>query len=113
HSSDHDSSHHTERPAPMRRPPTLLAAVLVPGLMLAGCGGEGPAEGDGDTATVVTSANVYASIVEAVAGDAVEVRPIIDDPAQDPHEYEATARDQLELSRADLVVMNGGGYDPF
>lgn len=96
----------------MRRPPTLLAAVAVPGLMLAGCGGGGQSA-DGDGTTVVTSTNVYASIVEAVAGDAVDVRPIIDDPAQDPHEYEATARDQLELSRADLVVMNGGGYDSF
>lgn len=97
----------------MRRPPALLAAVVVPGLMLAGCGGGGQSADGGDGTTVVTSTNVYASIVEAVAGDAVDVRPIIDDPAQDPHEYEATARDQLELSRADLVVMNGGGYDSF
>lgn len=98
----------------MRRPPVFLAAVAVPGLILAGCGGGGqPAEGDDAGTTVVTSTNVYASVVEAVAGDAVDVRPIIDDPAQDPHEYEATARDQLELSRADIVVMNGGGYDAF
>jgi zinc/manganese transport system substrate-binding protein len=57
---------------------------------------------------------VYASLVEAVAADTeVEVEPIIDDAAQDPHEYEASSRDQLTLSRADMVVMNGGGYDSF
>ena len=38
---------------------------------------------------------------------------IIDDPDQDPHEYEADARTQLALSKADLVVRNGGGYDDF
>lgn len=97
----------------MRRSPALLALLSASGLVLAGCGsGAGAADGD-DGTTVVTSTNVYASLVEAVAGDAVDVVPIIDDAAQDPHEYEATARDQLELSRADVVVMNGGGYDSF
>lgn len=97
----------------MRRSPAFLALLSASGLVLAGCGsGAGAADGD-DGTTVVTSTNVYASLVEAVAGDAVDVVPIIDDAAQDPHEYEATARDQLELSRADVVVMNGGGYDSF
>ena len=97
----------------MRRSPAFLALLSASGLVLAGCGsGAGAADGDSST-TVVTSTNVYASLVEAVAGDAVDVVPIIDDAAQDPHEYEATARDQLELSRADVVVMNGGGYDSF
>jgi zinc/manganese transport system substrate-binding protein len=48
-----------------------------------------------------------------VAGDAADVRSIITKGNQDPHGYEATARDQLTLSRADLVLQNGGGYDPF
>src|SRR5690606_37325092 len=38
---------------------------------------------------------------------------IIDSAAQDPHSYEATVQDQLALSRADIVIENGGGYDPF
>lgn len=97
----------------MRRSPALPGLVCAAGLVLAGCGsGADPSEGDAGL-TVVTSTNVYASLIEAVAGDAVDVVAIIDDPAQDPHEYEATARDQLALSRADVVVMNGGGYDAF
>ena len=97
----------------MRRSHALVATLPLSALLLAGCGGESTAAGDGDDTTVVTSTNVYASIVSAIAGDAVEVEPIIDDAAQDPHEYEATSRDQLTLSRADMVVMNGGGYDSF
>src|SRR5699024_7764557 len=34
-------------------------------------------------------------------------------PNQDPHSYEATTQDRLKLSKADLVVENGGGYDAF
>lgn len=97
----------------MRRPPVLLALLSASGLVLAGCGGDSDAASSDGGTTVVTSTNVYASLVEEVAGDAVDVIPIIDDAAQDPHEYEATARDQLELSRADVIVMNGGGYDSF
>ena len=38
---------------------------------------------------------------------------IIDSIAQDPHSYELTARDRLAIESADLVVVNGGGYDGF
>ena len=38
---------------------------------------------------------------------------IITDPSADPHSYEANAQNQLALSKADLVVENGGGYDDF
>ena len=48
-----------------------------------------------------------------MAGDAVEVKPIIDDPSADPHSYEGSPRDAAKLSDADLVVFNGGGYDDF
>ncbi|CAG7844998.1 hypothetical protein USB125703_01253 [Pseudoclavibacter triregionum] len=38
---------------------------------------------------------------------------IIDDPNKDPHEYEASAQNQLALSNAQVVIENGGGYDDF
>jgi zinc/manganese transport system substrate-binding protein len=62
---------------------------------------------------VVASTDVYADIARAVAGDRVEVSAVIDSPAKDPHEYEASGRDLLSVSRADVVVRNGGGYDTF
>lgn len=62
---------------------------------------------------VVASTNVYGDIVERIGGDRVDVVSIISDPAQDPHSYEASTRTQLELSKAKVVVENGGGYDDF
>ncbi|WP_214443586.1 metal ABC transporter substrate-binding protein, partial [Mycobacterium tuberculosis] len=48
-----------------------------------------------------------------VGGDRVDVTSIITSASQDPHSYEASARDRLTLQKADLVVENGGGYDAF
>jgi zinc/manganese transport system substrate-binding protein len=62
---------------------------------------------------VVASINVYGDVVERIGGDRVRVVALITDPAQDPHSYEAGTRNQLELSRAKVVVENGGGYDDF
>lgn len=96
------------------RTPVLAALAAGSLVALAGCGGsDNSAEGSNEDFTVVTSTNVYADIVKNVAGDAAEVTPVIDDPTQDPHDYEATAQDQLKLSKADMVVVNGGGYDAF
>ncbi|MGA1620767.1 MAG: metal ABC transporter solute-binding protein, Zn/Mn family [Aquiluna sp.] len=70
-------------------------------------------EGQTGAIQVATSTNVWASVVEILGGEWVEVTAIIDDPLQDPHSYEASARDQLTISEAELVIANGGGYDEF
>jgi zinc/manganese transport system substrate-binding protein len=62
---------------------------------------------------VVASTNVWGDVVEQVGGDHVDVTSIISDPAQDPHSYEADTQNQLTLSKAKVVVENGGGYDDF
>ncbi len=94
----------------------LPAAALVAAsvLALAGCAGGATGEQTGDgTLQVVASTNVYGDIAAAIAGDLVEVQSIITSVAQDPHSYEASARDQLTVSRASLIIENGGGYDAF
>jgi zinc/manganese transport system substrate-binding protein len=101
-------------PSPAR---TFLTAALAGfGLLLTGCGAPAAdtagAAGNGRI-TVVTSTNVYGDIVEAIGGDKVNVSAIISRPSQDPHSYEANAQDRLTVSKAKLVVENGGGYDDF
>ena len=89
-----------------------VAVCAAGALVLSACGSQSGDSGS-DKLNVVTSTNVYADIAQTVGGDAVEVTPIIDDPSKDPHSYEATTQDQLKLSKADVVVQNGGGYDAF
>ena len=105
---------------PMQNPKIIGALALLPvtALVLAGCASGTDADagtsGGGDAAiTIVASTDVYADIARAVAGDGVDVQAIIEGSAQDPHSYEASARDQLAISEADIVIENGGGYDPF
>jgi len=90
----------------------IFPLALVGALALAGCSAPA-AEGTDNTVNIVASTNVYGSIAEAIGGDNVTVTSLITTAAQDPHSYEASAQDQLAISKADLVIENGGGYDPF
>ncbi|GAA2373485.1 metal ABC transporter solute-binding protein, Zn/Mn family [Dactylosporangium salmoneum] len=67
----------------------------------------------GATVSVVASTNVYGDIVKQIAGDRASITSIISNPDADPHSYEANTRTQLELSKAKVVIENGGGYDDF
>jgi zinc/manganese transport system substrate-binding protein len=98
----------------MKKPVLALALASVAALTLAGCS-SAPAAGEGadDTITVVASTNVYGDIASTIGGDRIEVESIITSASQDPHSYEATARDRLTVQDADLVIENGGGYDAF
>lgn len=93
----------------------LGAATAAAALVLAGCASAPATEDTGDDALlqVVASTNVYGDIAATIGGDLVRVTSIITAANQDPHSYEASARDQLSISEADLLILNGGGYDPF
>jgi zinc/manganese transport system substrate-binding protein len=105
------------RPAAVR---TSLAVVAGLSLLLTACG---PAANVPNSASassssdgkidVVASTNVYGEIARAVGGDKVNVAAIISKSGQDPHSYEATAQDRLMVSKAQVVIENGGGYDDF
>ncbi|MFZ7086533.1 metal ABC transporter solute-binding protein, Zn/Mn family [Curtobacterium sp. RRHDQ10] len=103
---------------------SLLAVPLIVGaaaLVLSGCAtssASGSASGSssdsaGGTIKVVASTNVYGGIVSSIGGSHVDVTSILDDPSQDPHSFEADARTQLAVSKADIVIENGGGYDTY
>lgn len=89
---------------------TLLAASA---LALTGCSTSTGASVEDGVIHVVASTNVYGSLAAQIGGDRVEVTSIIDSASEDPHSYEATARDRLTVQDADLIIENGGGYDAF
>jgi len=91
--------------------PALLTSGIV-AVALAGCASPAPAD-DAEGLSVVASTNVYGDIAQSLAGDLATVTSIIDSAAIDPHSYEASAQDQLAIANADIVIENGGGYDPF
>lgn len=91
--------------------PAPLVLIPAAALVLAGCAPTSAA--DDGVLRVVASTSVYGDIAATVAGDLAEVESVVVSTTQDPHSYEVTARDRLTLESADLVVYNGGGYDPF
>ncbi|MFI8414665.1 metal ABC transporter solute-binding protein, Zn/Mn family [Paeniglutamicibacter gangotriensis] len=99
-----------------RRTLRLVPLALAGTFTLAACGGNASGQepvADPGRLQVVTSTTVYADLVSRIGGDLVEAIPVINSVSQDPHSYEASSRDRLALSKAQLVVVNGGGYDAF
>ncbi len=72
----------------------------------------GPAAAD-PTMQVVAAENFWGSIASQLGGDRVHVTSVITSPATDPHDYEPTAADARALAGAQLVIVNGIGYDPW
>ncbi|WP_433918099.1 zinc ABC transporter substrate-binding protein [Streptomyces canus] len=106
--------------SPSSRRLVLLVGASV--TLLAGCGSSTDSGSDGSASAapaasskvaVVASTDVYGDIVSVIGADRVSVTSVISDPDQDPHSYEASTQNQLALSKAQVVVENGGGYDDF
>ncbi|GAK30068.1 zinc/manganese transport system substrate-binding protein [Weissella oryzae SG25] len=62
---------------------------------------------------VVTSLNFYGEMAQAVGGNAVEVTSAINKASIDPHEFEPTAQLAKDYQNAQVIISNGGGYDPW
>ena len=102
----------------MRRPAAraIVAAFAGLSVLLTACGqtsGSPQGSANDGIVDVVASTSVYGDIVRTVGGDKVRVESIITRTSQDPHSYEATTQDKLVVSKAELLVENGGGYDGF
>lgn len=87
-----------------------LALALAASLTLTSCSA---AQTEASKQTIVATTNVWANVAEQIAGDNFDVTALITDPAQDPHSFEASARDQLAVSESSIFIINGGGYDEF
>jgi zinc/manganese transport system substrate-binding protein len=102
------------------RVPRISLVAGVATVLLTACGspaetvsGASPTAASSQRVPVVASTNVYGDIAKQIGGDKVEVVSIISDPSQDPHSFEANTQTQLRLTKAKVVIENGGGYDDF
>ena len=60
---------------------------------------------------VVAAENFWGSLVGQLGGNLTSVLSIVTDPNADPHEYEANSSDAAAMAGAQLVIVNGVGYD--
>ena len=65
--------------------------------------------------SIVASTSIWADVAQAVADTAsgvdIEVKPIVEGNGVDPHHFEPSAADIARAEDADVLVVNGGGYD--
>lgn len=62
---------------------------------------------------IVAAENFYGDIARQIGGPDVSVTSILNNPAADPHLFEAGASTARALADARLVIENGIGYDPW
>lgn len=60
---------------------------------------------------VVVSVEQWADVVRARAGACAVVTALVTGSAGDPHDYEPSPSDNAAIAGAELVVVNGAGYD--
>ena len=63
------------------------------------------------TIRVVAADNFWGSLAVQLSGTKASVLSVVTDPNADPHEYETSTGDARAFADADLVVLNGAGYD--
>lgn len=88
-------------------------AISAATFLVAGCTSGADNETPSGPIAITATTNVWGSIAEFIGGDMVEVTSIVDQPNIDPHSYEPSARDLLAVQDAEMVLVNGGGYDSF
>ena len=89
--------------------------LVVAALGLSGCSSARAARPvvDGRPLRVVAAEATWGSVVAQVGGSEVAVTTLISSPGVDPHDYEPSAADARAVADADLLVVNGLGYDPW
>jgi len=90
-----------------------ILALSLAALTLTGCTEQARWQKGTGPIKIVASTNVWGDIAYQISGEEATVTALIDNVNQDPHSFEASARDQLAVQEADIVIMNGGGYDDF
>ena len=60
---------------------------------------------------VVAAENFWGSLAAQLAGDRAQVQSIVTDPETDPHSYQPNAHDARAIAQANMVIVNGVGYD--
>lgn len=89
----------------------LVATALV--ASVAGCAGSGAggtgSQGNGKP-SIVVSTNILGDVVSSIVGDSATVTTILP-VGSNPHDFQASAKETATIRSADLLVVNGGGFE--
>jgi zinc/manganese transport system substrate-binding protein len=92
----------------------LSAALLVTGVAVSAVLTRTASAGEkSDVIVAIGAENEYANVLSQIGGKYVSVSAILKNPNTDPHTFEASASVAEEVSKAQLIVQNGVGYDSF
>lgn len=90
-----------------------IAALASVGMLasVAACGSGQSASEKNGTIEVAASVNQWGTVAKALGGDNVNVTSIINSTNVDAHDYEPTTSDIAKLQKAQVIIVNGAGYD--
>ncbi|MCU0307420.1 MAG: zinc ABC transporter substrate-binding protein [Thermoleophilia bacterium] len=99
---------------PWRSAIVLSAALAIIAFALAGCGGgdDSGAPGAERPVRALATFSILGDMVRLVGGDRVEVTTLVGADG-DAHVFEPSPRDGVALARADVIVENGLGFEPW
>jgi zinc/manganese transport system substrate-binding protein len=86
---------------------TTLVVLLVATVAAAGCSDDG---GGSDGAPIVVTTNILGDIVEHLVGGDVEV-DVVMPPNASPHDFAPSAQQAAAMRAADVLVVNGLGFE--
>ncbi|KRL05900.1 metal ABC transporter solute-binding protein [Liquorilactobacillus oeni] len=91
----------------------LISVITGFAILLAFLGLANPAKAatTKDSIKVISSVDFYGETAKAVLGDKGTVTSVITKPSIDPHDYEPTTKVGKQVSKADVILYNGIGYD--
>lgn len=94
----------------MKKIVILISLIFI--IALAGCSSQEVSVKNGKTLRIITSFYPIYEIAHQIGGDMVNIKNIIPGGTE-PHDYEPTARDIVDMREANLVIYNGLGLEPW
>jgi ABC-type Zn uptake system ZnuABC Zn-binding protein ZnuA len=110
------SGFYREAPSSVPARSRLPLLLILTGLLLAtaglaaACGGKGEEKPPKAGPRVVTSIELFADLIRQVAGERAQITALVPAGA-DPHTYEPVPSKVVAISEADLVLINGLGFE--
>ncbi len=91
----------------------VVAIVAIAGLAVQGTHASRPISNQsaGRAVQIVAAENFWGSLMQQIGGSHVNVTSIVTDPNADPHEYQSSIANAREIAKAQIIVVNGAGYD--